>query len=112
MFRRVACRTTDDAASQRAAAILHWLVSPGGPRVTKFKAWEFLQRRHSSRFRRVEDVAPALDLLVRHHYLRAVHPGPTRGRPGRPPEVTYEVNPAVYRDPTCLRLEELDRGGA
>src|SRR5262249_7519632 len=68
--RRVACVATDDDATQRARAVLHWLVRPREQCITRFKAWEFLKQRHGSLFRGLKDLNPALSLLVRHHYLR------------------------------------------
>jgi hypothetical protein len=112
MFRRVVSSATDDQAGQRAESVLRWLVAHGEPRITRFKASEFLQQRHGAWFRSVGDVVPALELLVRHNSLRTVPPASTQGLPGRPPKDTYEVNPAVYRDPSILRSEERDRKGA
>jgi hypothetical protein len=111
MYRRVVSSATDDQAGQRVAAILHWLVRPREERITRFKRWHVLQQLSRSRFQGVVDVAPALELLVQNHYLRIVHPGQQRGRPGRPQEVSYEVNPAIYRDRGLVPPDERDEQG-
>jgi hypothetical protein len=95
MARRVVCVAIDDDATQRARAILRWLVRPREQPPAHVKAWEVLQQMHGAQFRRVEDVRAALELLARHHYLRVVPPARDRKGPGRPPEATYEVNPAL-----------------
>jgi hypothetical protein len=106
MLRRVAGAAGEGGPDRRATAVLRWLVRRRAGPIVQFKPWQFLQQRHGARFRKVEDVTPALELLTRHHYLRAVRPAAGASRPGRPEDVTYEVNPQLYTDPALVTPDE------
>jgi hypothetical protein len=111
MFRRVACVATDGDATQRATAILRWLRQRRGKPLQQFKPWRLLPQLSRSLFHRVEDLTPALQLLVRLHYLRVVHPVQDESRRGRPEGLTYEVNPALYTDSNLVLPDEGDPRG-
>jgi hypothetical protein len=49
--------------------------------------------------RKVEEVEAAVDLMVKHLYLRPVEPPRSAGKPGRKPSCRFEVNPQAF--PRC-----------
>jgi hypothetical protein len=52
-----------------------------------------------SRFKRVEDIDPAIRLLIAHNYLREALSQEREG-PGRKPSPAYEINPGLYTQNT------------
>ncbi|MBW3578525.1 MAG: DUF3987 domain-containing protein [Actinobacteria bacterium] len=61
-------------------------------------------RASRSRLATVDDLAPALDLLEAHGYVRRL-PAPDRSGPGRPPSPSYEVNPLALAAETAVSAE-------
>jgi hypothetical protein len=80
-----------DPEVERAKLVLAWVTAR---QKTHFTVRELYQGTRG-RFKRVAEVAPALNILTDHGFIReatpTLHPGP-----GRKPSPTYEVNPLVY----------------
>ena len=60
---------------------------------TEITAKEALDLLHGSSVKKMDDIRPALDLLVEIDWLRELPPPPPR--PGRPPSPCYAINPAA-----------------
>ncbi len=80
-----------DAQAADARSVLDWLEKVGKGEFTKRELFSAVSR---SRFKKVGDLDPALDLLEQHGYIRRM-PAPERTGPGRRPSPTYEVHPSV-----------------
>lgn len=70
--------------------------------IEKTRAREFTRRdahqAHRARFKTVDEIDPALDLLEAHNYIRArIDPNADR-RPGRKASQAYDVNPFLARE--------------
>ena len=78
-----------DAALEDARAVLAWIRRDGLQTFTRREA----HAAHKHRFRRVDELKAALDVLAERHYVRQ-EPQPIRPKGGRPSAV-FEVNPAV-----------------
>lgn len=74
-----------------ARTLLAWLERTQPERFTVRELFRALPR---SRFTRVTDLDPALDLLEQHGYIRR-QPDPPRTGPGRPPSPTYTLHPDI-----------------
>ena len=73
-----------------ARYVLRWILRHGRRDFSKREAYHGGKRR----FRKADDIDPALSELARRGYIRP-KPQDASG-PGRPPSPTYEVNPAVF----------------
>src|SRR6266487_3765444 len=80
-----------DPALDDARAVLDWLCKARPATFTRRGAFTALSR---SRFRKVGDLDPALDLLEQHGYIRPLPEEPRTG-PGRRPSPTYLVHPSL-----------------
>ncbi len=80
-----------DPAIDDAHHLLKWFVRNDCRQFTRRE----LYRMTRGRFRRVDDLNPALDLLERHGYLRRELDGP-RNRTGRPPGPRFDVSPFAF----------------
>ena len=80
---------TTDEATARALAVLDWIERTGLARFTARDAYRGLTR---TKFPKMADLDPALNLLEKHGHIRRVPAAPTVGR-GRPPAPEYETNP-------------------
>jgi replicative DNA helicase len=80
-----------DPAIDDARAVLDWLGKARPATFTRRGAFTALSR---SRFRKVGDLDPALELLEQHGYIRVLPEEPRTG-PGRRPSPTYLVNPSL-----------------
>lgn len=81
-----------DPQVEAARSLLRWVEHHGKNSFTKRE----LQQNVKGRFRRVEELDPPLELLIRHGYLRLQESEPS-GERGRPAGATYDVNPALLR---------------
>ncbi len=77
-----------DPVVEDARYVLRWIERQ---RVTSFSKRDLYQAARG-RFKRVEDLDPALALLVAHHYL-APRPSEAPTGPGRRPSPVFDVNP-------------------
>ena len=77
-----------DPLVEEARAVLAWIERKGVAHFTRRDVFEGTK----GRFKRVDKMAPALDLLIQHGYLHEKSV-PDRAGPGRRPGPTYEVNP-------------------
>jgi hypothetical protein len=84
-----ACMGTDPVVED-ARHVLGWLRRRGAPALTRRAIFEGVK----GRFQRVDNLVPALALLVAHGYL-CERPADDRPGPGRRPSPTYDVNPAA-----------------
>jgi hypothetical protein len=80
----------DSGASAGATYLLKWIRRHGLREFTKRHA----QQHGKRRFRKAEDIDPALTELSKRGYIR-LRPLVSSG-PGRPPSPTFVVNPAVF----------------
>jgi hypothetical protein len=80
----------EKASTDDARYVLRWIERHGKQEFTKTEA----QHHGKRRFRRADDIDPALAELVRRGYIRPKPPETTG--PGRPPSPAYEVNPASF----------------
>jgi hypothetical protein len=80
---------TESICLDDAQYVLRWI---DRHELTEFTKRD-LHQHGKNRFKKVEDLEPALNELVRRGYLRLRPHHPSA--PGRPPSPTYEVNPAV-----------------
>jgi hypothetical protein len=80
----------EDSPDDDAQYVLRW--------IRRHNRWDFTKRdvhQHGKRrFRKADDISPALGELARRGYIR-LRPLEVTG-PGRPPSPSYEVNPAVF----------------
>jgi replicative DNA helicase len=74
-----------------ARVVLAWLERTKPQEFTKRVLFSAVSR---SRFKKVGDLDPSLDLLEQHGYIRR-KPEPERTGPGRRPSPTYEVHPTL-----------------
>ena len=77
-------------AEDDARYVLRWIERHGRRDFTKRDA----QQQGKRRFRRADDIDPALEELTRRGYIR-LRPSESTG-PGRPPSPTFDVNPAFF----------------
>jgi hypothetical protein len=75
-----------------ARYVLRWIERRGPQEFTKRDA----QQHGKRRFRKADDIDPALDELTQRGFIR-LQPS-VAASPGRPPSPTYFVNPAVFKD--------------
>ncbi|MBI3073014.1 MAG: DUF3987 domain-containing protein [Deltaproteobacteria bacterium] len=87
-----------DPDVEAAKTVLRTIERKGLRSFTKRDLFEWLK----GRFRRVDQLAPALKILGEHNFLRERPPEP-RGGPGRPSSAVIDVNPA-------LRAERWEEG--
>ncbi len=80
----------DDSSDSDARYVLRWIERHGRREFTRREA----QQHGKWRFRKANDIDPALTELVRRGYVR-LRPAEVTGL-GRPPSPRYEVNPAVF----------------
>ncbi|MBR7838438.1 DUF3987 domain-containing protein [Actinospica durhamensis] len=80
---------TTEEATAPALAVLDWIERTGPARFTARDAYRGLPR---TKFPKMADLDPALNLLEQHGHIRRVPAAPTVGR-GRPPAPEYETNP-------------------
>ena len=78
-----------DATVEAAQHLVRWVTDHDGPTFTERDAFN----ANRGRFHRVAEMAPALQLLEEHGYIRAEQM-PAQG-PGRPPSQRYAINPKV-----------------
>ncbi len=83
-------QANDDTTADDARYVLQWIIRHGRREFTKREA----QQHGKRRFRKADDIDPALAELARRGYIRP-KPQDASG-PGRPPSPAYEVNPAVF----------------
>ena len=83
-----------DPTHAEARHLLAWVRREG---VNSFKRKDAFEAT-KGRFKRVECMEPAFQLLVKHNYLR-LRPIPARTGPGRPIGPSYDVNPATFSGP-------------
>jgi putative DNA primase/helicase len=83
-----------DPAVATARYLAEWLTGRGIEELGRRDL--YIEARRHGLVNRVEDVLPALDLLLEHGYLRPLPPAERKG-PGRPPSPRYAVHPAVAR---------------
>jgi hypothetical protein len=86
----------EDAGDEDARYVLRWIERHDRREFTKRDA----QQHGKRRFRKADDIDPALAELTRRGYIR-LRPSEAAG-PGRPSSPGYEVNPAVF-DKTTAR---------
>lgn len=77
-----------DEAIEDARYVLDFITKKGLERFSKQEIWQITK----GRFKQVEGLDRAQELLVTHGYLRAYQP-PDKGGAGRKPAPSYEVNP-------------------
>lgn len=77
-----------DPEIESARAVLRWIERTKCPRFTERDCHHALQ----SRFKRVKDLRPALQVLVEHHFIREAHRSPVPHRPSR----AFFVNPNLF----------------
>jgi len=83
-------QASDNTAADDARYVLDWITRHGRREFTKREAQQDGRRR----FRKADDIDPALGELARRGYIR---PKPQEATgPGRPPSPAFEVNPAVF----------------
>lgn len=80
-----------DAQVAEARAVLAWLERVGPAEFTKRELFSAVSR---SRFKKVGDLDPSLELLEQHGHIRR-KPESERTGPGRRPSPTYEVHPSL-----------------
>lgn len=77
-----------DEQLENAKRLLRW--------IAKARLSEFTRRdahqAHKARFKRVDEIDPALDLLVAHNYIRP-RSDAAEGKRGRPASAVFDVNP-------------------
>lgn len=81
---------SEDAADDDARYVLRWIERHGRREFTKRDALQDTKRR----FRRADDIGPALAELTRRGYIRPL--SDEVNGPGRPPSPTFDVNPATF----------------
>ena len=77
-----------DGELENARHILQWIEKTTQDVFTKRDAHKAMQ----ARFKKADDLEPALKILMEHGYIRQVDRDETKG-PGRPPSPSFEVNP-------------------
>jgi hypothetical protein len=106
--RRVHGACGSDPRLDGAKRILLWVRDH---RRTEFKRAElFDSLRRNPMFRKPEDLAAPLALLMTHNAIRTAHV-PTERTAGRPPTPTYEVNPRALEG-AVSRIDRIDRPGS
>lgn len=80
-----------DPTLDKARTVLHRLTTHPTSRISRRDLFTALPR---SRFRKITDLDPALDLLDQHGYLRPAPAPPATGA-GRPPSPTYLIHPTL-----------------
>ncbi|MFJ8440095.1 YfjI family protein [Kitasatospora griseola] len=83
-----------DPGRDTARALLDHLRANPMPTFTKRDLFRAVPR---SDFRTIADLAPALDLLEEHGWLRQQAPPPRTARGGRPPSPRYQLHPHLTR---------------
>ena len=83
---------TEESASDDACYVLRWIKRHSLREFTQRDA----QQNGKRRFRKPDDIIPALDELVQRGYTRKIAPEPKGKGPGRSSSPRYEVNPAVF----------------
>ena len=78
-----------DPTTARARLVWDWIERTG---ITRFTARDAFSSLTRTKFPKLADLEPALNLLEQHAYLRRLPAPPTAGR-GRPPAPEYETNP-------------------
>jgi hypothetical protein len=90
-----------------AQHVLGWIRKHGADAFSKRACFEATK----GRFKRVEALDPALDLLISHHHIRERLTF-RRGGPGRPASPLYDVNPATLQivapEPACIPSAHVD----
>lgn len=81
-----------DPVVEDAKFVLNWIVRKEREAFSERNAFEGTK----SRFKKVDALRPALNLLVTHGHIRARSDAVSTG-PGRKPSPVYEVNPLVLR---------------
>lgn len=76
--------------------ILNWIKRTGTTRFSKRDAHQGTR----GRFRTVDELTPALELLIEHEYIREEEQDPRCG-PGRPASPVFEVNPHFLNSEDC-----------
>jgi replicative DNA helicase len=82
-----------DANVENAKRILRWIEKSAALTFTRREA----HQAHRARFKTVDEIDPALDLLESHNYIRAQIDTSDK-RPGRKASQTYDVNPFFFSD--------------
>jgi hypothetical protein len=91
--RRVYATIGADPEIEDARRVLGWIEREGR---ASFKRWEvFNDLKSQGRFPRVEDLDRPLGRLAKHGYIRQQPPPERNGKPGRPPDVAFDVNPFI-----------------
>lgn len=87
-------RMGESPAVVGAKAVLRWLSKRNAP-LADFKKRDVFNACRGT-FDTVDELQPALELLVRHYLIRPKLDRTDRRSPGRPPSPVYEVNPAAH----------------
>jgi hypothetical protein len=89
-----------DGTVAKAYHVLAWIERTGA---TSFTVRDAFHKLESSRFEKVADLLPALDLLEQRGYIRKCDSISRKGPQGqgRPRSQKYEVNPLVHHDKGC-----------
>ena len=83
-----------DEAREDARAVMEWAARNGESSFTRREAQRSLQRR----FPRVADIAPALDLLAEHGFIRSAEKTSAPGRPS----LSYLINPLPPKEAVTM----------
>jgi hypothetical protein len=94
---------TDDPTTDDARYLWRWVERHHRHEFTKTEAHHHGKRR----FRRADDIDPALSELTRRGYIRLRPQAPTG--PGRPPSPAYEVNPSALATATPGKRSQYSR---
>ncbi|MGI8838909.1 MAG: DUF3987 domain-containing protein [Pyrinomonadaceae bacterium] len=81
-----------DEQLENAKRLLRWIERTETPKFTRREA----HQAHRARFKTVDEIDPALDLLESHNYIRPQIDRNQERRPGRKASQAYDVNPFVF----------------
>ena len=82
-----------DRTLEGAQRVLGWIKRERLTIVTRHE----IHQRHRSRFRKVKDLQPSIDVLVERSFIETRPVARTPGKEGRPPGPSYDVNPRIFR---------------